>query len=144
MIRLEPYREELLVPTREVFVASWTYLAVELLKLDVGDCDPYEFPLCPTAVAMEGEQVLGFSQVRQHELQRLYVAPQQHRRGVGALLMAHGLQLGVRFLWVDEDNSPARQFYESWGFVHRGGAEPGFRFPSVTVLKYELPEDRSL
>lgn len=61
------------------------------------------------------------------ELERLYVLPSAHGRGVGRLLAreaeALGRKLGVTHMWLGvwEHNARAIQVYERWGYTPVGG-----------------------
>lgn len=60
------------------------------------------------------------------ELQRLYVDTSAHRQGVGSTLMrsmdALARQEGFRNMWLGvwEENHPALQAYQKWGYKHIG------------------------
>lgn len=83
------------------------------------------------------------------EIHAIHVAPGERGRGVGwrlldasvAALRANGLRRAI--LWVVEDNSPARTFYERQGWAWDGtrlerplGGFPDF--PSVIEVRYVL------
>jgi ribosomal protein S18 acetylase RimI-like enzyme len=73
-------------------------------------------------------------------LRLLAVAPEVHRRGVGAQLL-HAYEAGVfaasahAFLLVSDFNHAAQRFYERHGY-QRTGALPGLVLPDVTELIY--------
>ena len=83
------------------------------------------------------------------EIHAIHVAVEERSRGVGRRLLngsmralrAHGLRRTI--LWVVEDNSPARAFYERRGWAWDGtrlerplGGFPGF--PAVIEVRYAL------
>lgn len=92
-----------------------------------------EDPACTLLVAKEHGEVLGFVSFGRHrgesgcathaEIWTMYVAPQAWRRGVGAALMREATcTLASRafsqvWVWVLAENTQARRFYESCGFV---------------------------
>jgi ribosomal protein S18 acetylase RimI-like enzyme len=88
----------------------------------------------PSFVALDGGAVLGFSSLLEHnpesaEIQVLAVRPDNHRRGIGRMLVRHGeewlRQRGVRVLHVktlgpsreDEGYERTRRFYRAVGFT---------------------------
>ena len=125
--------------------------------LDVGArAGRYSFDLAgpadPTTwIAADGNDVVGmvaFSPSRDEDLpglgevQALYVAPEQWRSGAGSALMAKAERLLIdagfteAALWVLEDNSRGRRFYEAAGW-HADG-----RTKSVEIGGRELVEVR--
>lgn len=83
------------------------------------------------------------------EVHAIHVALEEHGRGVGRRLLdaavealrGHGVRRAI--LWVVEDNSTARAFYERQGWEWDGtslerplGGFPGF--PSVVEVRYAL------
>ena len=68
-------------------------------------------------VATEGEELLGFAALSGDELKALYVEPSEHGKGVGsALLERVTLERPAGFrLWVFQENTRARRFYERHG-----------------------------
>jgi GNAT superfamily N-acetyltransferase len=92
-----------------------------------------EFPGRPL-VAVVDEQVVGFARagaarakdgvppVRSDELWAMYVLPEQHGNGIGALLLDAALPAQrPAELWVAEGNPRARRFYAKHGFAADGG-----------------------
>lgn len=73
------------------------------------------------------------------DVDRLFVAPAAHRRGVGRTLVREVLRrAGDRPVRVatGRANRPARALYESLGFVSLGDVEP---VPGLWVTRYERP-----
>ncbi|WP_053761176.1 MULTISPECIES: GNAT family N-acetyltransferase [Streptomyces] len=79
------------------------------------------------------------------ELYALYVDPRHQGRGIGRALLDESVRrctaAGRRrvFLWVLEENAPARRFYARGGFHADGAAEPfevaGVEVPEVRYVK---------
>ncbi len=84
----------------------------------------------PVTLALSGENIVGFMGCGERrnpalpaegEIYGLYVLELAQRHGVGKRLFLRGLELlaakklGSAALWVFEDNSRARQFYEAQG-----------------------------
>ena len=78
-------------------------------------------------VAAYGQKVVGFAQYLRRfdgdgELARIYVHPDHQRRGIGRAFLRSGLAtlsaagIGQCYVSVEMDNSPARAFYERFGF----------------------------
>jgi GNAT superfamily N-acetyltransferase len=110
-------------------------------------------------VAELDEQIVGFACAfgKSDErwgthLDNLHVAYQHKGRGIGTLLMAHVAAWADAaypgqglFLWVLEQNIPARRFYERLGAIDAGAGSwdpPGGG--SVTVLRYAWPSVQPL
>jgi len=63
-------------------------------------------------------EIAGYIAVADGWINQLYVRPDRQGRGVGAALLAHILAEGSpRRLWTFQQNTRARRFYESRGFV---------------------------
>jgi ribosomal protein S18 acetylase RimI-like enzyme len=67
----------------------------------------------------EDGRVLGFAALTADELTHIYVEPDAHGRGIGGALMdrAKERRPGGFRLWVFQQNTNARRFYERRGFV---------------------------
>lgn len=68
--------------------------------------------------AFEGDVLVGFIALAPGWVEKLYVRPTHHRRGIGRLLLdfAKDRQPYLR-LWTFTANTRARRFYEANGFV---------------------------
>lgn len=66
-----------------------------------------------------GGNPVGYLGIDGEFIDRLYVAPLYHRRGIGQALMDHARTLSPGHLWLytHQANSMARAFYEKNGFV---------------------------
>ncbi len=106
-------------------------------------------------VAARGQQVVGFAQFLRRfdgngELVRIYVHPDHQRQGIGRAFLKSGLaalaEAGIDrcYVSVEMDNSPARAFYERFGFrLHREYA----RFLGDQIIRlaeYSAPVARLL
>jgi GNAT superfamily N-acetyltransferase len=70
-------------------------------------------------VAEDGGRIVAVLVLHDDEVDQLYVAPGEQRRGIGDAMLAHAKRLrpaGLR-LWAFQRNAPARRFYEARGFV---------------------------
>ncbi len=67
---------------------------------------------------LDGRPV-GFLGINEHFIDRLYVDPAYHRRGIGQALLDHARSLSPHHLWLYTHvaNKMARSFYEKNGFV---------------------------
>ena len=87
-------------------------------------------------------------QSHQGEVYACYVLPQRWRQGVGRLLFTHAAGVlaqagrGDITLWVLEANSPARRFYESFGFHRDGGRQILDLGGPVAEVRYRRPAVR--
>ena len=65
------------------------------------------------------EKPVAFLALKDDFIDRLYVAPEFHRRGIGQALLDHARSLYPDHLWLftDQVNTMARSFYEKNGFV---------------------------
>lgn len=65
------------------------------------------------------DQPVAFLAIENEFIDRLYVAPRYHRRGIGQALLDHAHTLSSFHLWLytHEKNKIARAFYEKNGFT---------------------------
>ncbi|TWU17743.1 putative N-acetyltransferase YjaB [Novipirellula galeiformis] len=72
----------------------------------------------------EDDAAIGFMGLAGNQLEALFLAPEQRRRGGGRLLVQHAQQRkGLLSVDVNEQNPMAKRFYESCGFVVVGRSE---------------------
>jgi ribosomal protein S18 acetylase RimI-like enzyme len=90
-----------------------------------------------TWIALDAGQVVGFVTIGYPksdsedlgEVQALYVASDEWRKGVGLLLLKEAETLladagaSAAYLWVLEDNERGRRFYDAQGWRHDGGEQ---------------------
>jgi len=62
---------------------------------------------------------IGFLGIQNEFIDRLYVDPKFHRRGIGLALLDHARTLSPKHLWLytNQTNKMSRPFYEKNGFV---------------------------
>ncbi len=74
---------------------------------------------CQIWVYEQDGKPLGFLAIHGDFIDRLYVAPAYHRRGVGQALLMKARQLLPKHMWLytHVENKMARSFYEKNGFV---------------------------
>ena len=86
-------------------------------------------------IAAEGATVLGLIALKDNEIDRLYVAPEFQRRGVGSALLDKARELSPEWLglFTHQRNEKARRFYEARGFsaVRFGMSPPPENEPDV-------------
>lgn len=121
----------------DIYKRSWQELVVRL-ELDDPSTDIRELMLLIDAswVVTRGEKIIGFVLLHNELVSKLYVAPEEQKHGVGAMLLRKAMAVGGRRLYVDEINYVARRFYERHGWRPSGNSEVGLVFP-ITVLEYE-------
>lgn len=121
----------------DLYKRSWQDLVVRL-ELDDASTDIRELMLLIDAswVVTRGEKIVGFVLLHNELVSKLYVAPEEQKNGVGAMLLRKAMEVGGRRLYVDEINYVARRFYERHGWRPTGNSEVGLVFP-ITVLEYE-------
>lgn len=74
---------------------------------------------CEIWVYQSQSAICGFLAMQGSYIDRLYVDPAQHRKGVGVALLKHAMQLspdGLQ-LHTHQQNHRARKFYEKSGFA---------------------------
>lgn len=89
-------------------------------------------------VARADDAILGAAAWSDSEIDRLVVAPQAHRQGIGRTLVTGMLDsiAGQRVqVATGRDNAPARRLYESFGFVHTEDQEV---LTGLWLARYEL------
>ena len=94
-------------------------------------------------VAEEEGEIIGYLAIRDDHVDRLYVAVDRQRQGVGTALLEHAIALspaGLR-LFTHQKNVGARRFYEKHGFeaVRFGVSPPPESEPDV---EYRLVSPR--
>lgn len=68
--------------------------------------------------------VMGFMGMSGSKMDSLFLAPEHQRQGVGRRLIRHAQSLhGELTVDLNEQNTPARAFYEACGFVVTGRSE---------------------
>ncbi|MFO0769035.1 MAG: GNAT family N-acetyltransferase [Nitrospiraceae bacterium] len=100
--------------TRCLSYLNWDYsqeIMVEVFGRQMAEMDMW--------VAEVGGHIVGFVAYDREEVHHLYVLPEHHGQGFGAALLDIALRQApadIR-LWVFQENSHARGFYEKHGFV---------------------------
>jgi broad specificity phosphatase PhoE/GNAT superfamily N-acetyltransferase len=106
---------------RAVAAASWADVYANIIPPDIQAkalaswYTDESFSLGEIFVAEEAG-VVGFAQVVDGELARIYVVPSRQREGVGSRLLAAFPRMPMR-VTVERDNTRGRAFYEKHGFV---------------------------
>ena len=122
---IRPYREE----DFEIVAKFW-FAAIQAAEPELVQRMGYEFTgareYFKTVVAenqmwvyeLEGVPV-GILGIQNDYIDRLYVDPNYHRRGIGKALLDHARKLSPQHLWLktDQANKMSRPFYEKDGFV---------------------------
>ena len=69
--------------------------------------------------------VKGFIRIQGEEIEKLFVEPVLHSKGIGAALLEYALGIqGCRVLWALEKNERAIAFYQRHGFHATGDRKP--------------------
>jgi len=85
----------------------------------LASCAPEFWVVCDDSGA-----AVGFMGMSGNKIESLFLAPEYLRRGVGRRLVRHAQALhGELTVDVNEQNAPARWFYEACGFVVEGRSE---------------------
>ncbi len=106
-------------------------------------------------VAVHGQKVVGFAQYLRRadgdgELVRIYIHPDHQRRGIGRAFLRNGLAalaaagIGQCYASVEIDNSPARAFYERFGFRLRREYGHFLGDQIIRLAEYSAPVARLL
>ena len=122
---IRPYREEDFET-----VAKFWFAAIQAAEPDIVQRMGYEFTgareYFKTLVAENQTWVyeldgipIGFLGIQGDYIDRLYVDPNHHRRGIGKALLDHARALSSHHLWLktDQANKLSRPFYEKNGFI---------------------------
>lgn len=138
------------VPPHELQAYLDSAYTIELITNDLQD------PMKDVVVATNKDQeILGFAYLtrgttepcvteldRKVELQRIYVYPATHGKGIGGLLARSVEKLaqeqGFEYIWLGvwEENHNAQRAYEKWGYKRVG--EHDFEVGSVVQTDYIL------
>ena len=117
--------------------AGHPFLSREDLKADEALVREVYFPRAAITLACDGGAPVGFVAMIGAFIGGLFVAPDQHRRGIGRMLVeAVAHTHGPLMVEVYEANSGARQFYRALGFSetgHRGFDDRGRPLPLIRM-----------
>jgi putative acetyltransferase len=92
---------------------------IPLVRAYLASDEPELWVLCS-----DGGLILGFMGMAGAKMEALFLDPAVHRRGHGRTLVRHARELhGEVTVDVNEQNTAARRFYESCGFVVEGRSE---------------------
>lgn len=122
-----------------IYEESWKHAYKDIIPQAYLDSIPQgawingiDDPSRHTLICLENDTIVGtssvcksrFSEYPEHgEVISIYFLPEYMHKGMGHSLMTAALEelksLGFKdvFLWVLEDNAPARHFYEKFGFT---------------------------
>lgn len=90
-----------------------------LVREYLASCESELWVLCS-----DSETIIGFMGMSGNKINSLFLAPEYHRCGGGRRLVQHAQALrGELTVDVNEQNLPARRFYEACGFVVEGRSE---------------------
>lgn len=119
--------------------ATHHFLAEEDIQF-YRDCLPSAFGLLNVWVAEDDGRIAGFIGISGQHIEALFIAPDQHRRGVGRRLLDHVIATAPGVGWkvdVNEQNPEATRFYQHYGFVQTGRSEldpSGRPFPLLHMV----------
>lgn len=75
-------------------------------------------PMAETFVAWDGEEILGFISLVDHQLAALFVKPSWQGKGMGSFLLAYAKDLHKKLqLKAYKKNTKAVEFYKTKGFI---------------------------
>jgi putative acetyltransferase len=77
-------------------------------------------------IAEDAARIVGFIAVSGKHIEALFIAPDQHRRGIGRRLLDHIVATHPGTYWnvdVNEQNPEATRFYLHSGFIQTGRSE---------------------
>lgn len=101
---------------------------------------PSAFEQLNVWVAQDDTRILGFIAVSGKHIEALFIAPDQHRRGIGRHLLDHIVATHPGTYWnvdVNEQNPAATRFYLHYGFIQTGRSEldpSGRPFPLLHLV----------
>ncbi|AWB44520.1 acetyltransferase [Paenibacillus sp. CAA11] len=143
-MQIRPYQPEdhlqLVQIWREAVQKTHHFLSKEDFNHYEQIVSAYAFTSCDIWVA-QGElgQPVGFIGLSHDKVEMLFVDPKYHGQGIGRNLLNHAYSLCGAGLKVDvnEQNSPAHQFYKKYGFVDIGRSaldESGRPYPLIHMM----------
>lgn len=144
---IRPYREEDFEVVSKFWFDATAVATPELIKRMGHELDGSRYyfrnvivPENQTWVYEMDKTPVGFLGLQGEYIDRLYVDPAFHRRGVGQALLAHAQQLSPHHLWLKTHavNQMARAFYEKNGFIAEkfGVSDPPESEPDVEYHWY--------
>ena len=110
--------------------AALTFLPTEMARTIEEDRNFLATILRPKAtiyVALDAAAIVGMLALHGEHVEQLYVATDEHRRGIGSALLDHAKSISPQSLtlYTHQKNTAARRFYEKHGFVaERFGVSP--------------------
>jgi putative acetyltransferase len=95
----------------------------------------------------KNNKILGFSGVADHNLEMLFIHPEERGKGIGKLLLEYSIkEQNVTKVDVNEDNKQAIGFYEKFGFKTYKRSEldsSGKPYPTLHMKLEKLPKKSS-
>ena len=89
----------------------------------------------------EADQPVGFMGLTEDKIDALFVAPEQHGKGVGRALVAYARRMAPNLSAdVDEQNEGARSFYRRMGFWEVGRSERDDRSRAFRIIHLVLED----
>jgi ribosomal protein S18 acetylase RimI-like enzyme len=124
-ITLRPYRpkdlEDCMTIWRKASLAGHPFLSPTEIEADEPLVRDQYMPMAEITVASLDSCVVGFIAMLGDVVGGLFVAPEQHRLGIGRALIAfEAKRRGRMTVEVYEENTKARAFYRASGFVETG------------------------
>ena len=128
----------------EIFTDAWS-------ERDIISTISTEGGMCYTAIDDDG--ICAYIIARQippeGEIYRIAVKKEKRRHGVAYRLLSYAIKcerargLEVLFLEVRESNTPARNFYKSFGFREIGRRKGYYKLPSEDAIIMSLSESKN-
>lgn len=96
-------------------------------------------PMAEITVAWAGTRLVGFIAMIENFIGGLFVAPQEHRQGIGRALVSHEAERREHMsVEVYEANKKARDFYRSLGFIETSRRDSDDRGRPHPLIRMEL------
>ena len=141
-IHLRPYRPADLEDCMTIWTlasrAGHPFLSADDIAADAPLVRDTYMPMAEITVAQNGVRIAGFIAMVGDFIGGLFVAPEQHRRGIGRALVNHAAKHREHItVEVYQANAQARDFYRSLGFVETSRCDEDDRGRPYPLVRME-------
>ncbi|GAB1580632.1 acetyltransferase [Phyllobacterium phragmitis] len=128
---------------RDSVLATHDFLSRDdFIEIEKLVCEQY-LPKAEIWIAVEDGRPVGFMGMTESHIDSLFIAPDQHGKGIGRQMIAHARALaGILTVDVNEQNVQAVRFYRHMGFVETGRSPTDDQGRPYPLVHMRLGEQR--